>query len=197
VSKSSRRLGFALLDSHAWLLLPMRRKSAASALPEIVSVDNSTAMLLNDADRKIFEDHQLEHCGHLLVRDGSGYSYIVFSRNQHRWFPYCYVYYISDKGRFLERQRAIRARLMEATGTRCVVIESRLLSGIKPASAVRIPTYDKLYRPAGVPASEIDSLYSDVVNLRLSTIPRLRRLLATPLFERVPGLRRWTLQPGA
>ena len=44
VAKISRRLGFELLDSHAWLLLPMRRNSSATTKRPVWPFAPMTAM---------------------------------------------------------------------------------------------------------------------------------------------------------
>jgi hypothetical protein len=195
VVKILRRLGFEVLDSHAWLLLPMRRrKSELHGESVMQPLDADSAEVLSESDRQIFEDHQLEHCRHLLLRDGDAYCYVVCSRLKHVLFHYGFVHYISDRRRFLKHLPAVRVGLMEATQTKCVTIDSRQLAGVKPDRAIRIATYDKLYRPGNVAREDIDSLYSDTVNLCIPTLPRARRLVLSPLLERLTTLRSWQPQ---
>jgi hypothetical protein len=176
----SRRLGFEPLDSSARLLLPMLGRAE-----DISEVDDATAATLSDADERIYRDHSWGGCRHLLFTDARGYCYVVASKVQYRWFSYCAVHYISDRQRFVEHQAAFRTRMMELTRTRAVLLESRQLEGVWLARSLNIATYDKLFRPAGVAASDVDSLYSDAVNLGLSAIPRLRTLIAGPVRKRV------------
>lgn len=182
----SRRLGFEQLDSSAQLLLPTR-----SGAGDVVEVDDATAAMLSDADQRIYRDHAWNDCGHLLCANAGGYCYVVVSRIEYRWFSYGAVHYISDRQRFVEHQAAFRARIMNQTRTRAVLVESRHLEGVRLPRSVRVATYDKLFRPSGVAASDVDGLYTDAVNLGLSAIPRLRTLIAGPVRKRAAKWRGW------
>jgi hypothetical protein len=173
----SRRLGFEQLDSSAWLLMPMH----SAAADRLVEVDDEVAALLSDSDQRIYRDHSGGGCGHLLLSDPNGYCYVVYSRIEYRWFSYCAVHYISDRRRFIDNQAAFRTRLMQQTRAPLVLVESRHLTGERLPRSLRISTYEKLYRPSGVAASDVDGLYSDAVYLSLSSIPRMRTLIANPL----------------
>lgn len=184
----SRRLGFKPLDSSARMLLPAPRVDTQ----DLVDVDDSSVAMLSEVDQKIYRDHRSIGCGHVVLGDKDGYCYTVFSRIDYFWFSYCCVHYISDRRRFVDHQAIFRTKLMEQTRTRLVLVDSRLLDSNGLPRSIRVSTYEKLFRPAGVAASDVDGLYSDAVNLGLSSIPYLRSLIAGPLRKHIVTLRRWS-----
>jgi hypothetical protein len=180
----ARRHGFATLDQTAIALppLPWTTDSEQCELFDLDGANCPAANALSSAERAIQHDHGRMDCGQLLVSDGGGHCYVVYSRIVHGLLPgtlaTSLVHYVSDRERFARHHAAIRSRLMQRTSSQCVVIDSRLLAGASVPRSLRVPAIPKIYRSGRVRPEQIGGLYSDQVCFKLSTLPTLRSLIA-------------------
>lgn len=184
VAAINRRLGFATLDDAAMLLfpLPWSGPGKVEMIPLLCDVD-AVNRYLSDAERRIFHNHRNNGCGHLLIRSGNESCYIVFSRIDGPRFSYCDVHYLSDRRVFARHHADVRSALRQLSGVQCVLVESRLLSGVRIPCTMRLATQEKMFRPAGVSAAQVDNLYSEIVSLKLSTLTGVRSQLRAKALE--------------
>jgi len=186
----SKKLGFKRLDSRLRILLPSWRLAghADVALNEDPAI---IATRLTDADAKLLEDHRHDAFGHLLVEEGDSYCYTIFNRVERHAMPYCHVHYISNQDLFARHAQPIRRCMIKTTRGRYVAFDARLSAGAKLRASVIVPFgSQQLFRPADVRPEEIDSLYSEVSLLGLTTFPNLSHTLrqwAQPLRNLWPG----------
>jgi hypothetical protein len=176
----SRRLGFRELDSTLKLLPPLTAGFHRPANDEVELVTDlpTIASELNAVDQKICREHQRDPCKHLLVRHRDDYCYIVYTTVERHWIPYSYMHYVSNKRLFAELSGPIRAALTRNSKARYVAIDARVCSGIKVPWSVNIPAKTRqLYKSHDVAPEEIDSLYSELCWLNITTYPHLSNSL--------------------
>jgi len=167
VVEISRRLGFETLEQTITMLpwLPWQGGDAAEVL-ELAPDDPRAARLLSPADLRVFRDHQGIDCRHWLVLDRGEYCYLVSSRLRHPRFGYSYLHHVSRPRLLARHHAAVRTRMLQG-GLRCVAVCTRLLDGVRVPFSLTTRTNEKLFRPAGVPAAQVDTLYSELVLLKL------------------------------
>ena len=199
VCRISKRLGFVPLESALRILLPAAGARRDSSGVEFVDDVDEISQRLNDDDAQILSKHRLPHLRHLLVRSGSDDCYIVFSRVERHIFPYCHIHYVSNKPLFQRESASIRRHLLKTTGGRFAAIDARTVRGLKfPLSFVLPMQSQQLYRPANVEPADVDTLFSEVSFLNLTTFPSLRYTLRRMRQFSPSGWRkqRASLQPG-
>ena len=179
----SCRLGFKLLDSRLRILLPatpLRGRAAANDF-DITDDPAEIATILRDEDARLFHDHQGPGFGHLLATGSGGYCYVIFSRIDRHVLPYCYLHFISNLPQFEAVQGRLRRRLLRLTSGRYVAVDDRRVASIRLPWSYRMPLGTRqLFRSQTLQPGDIDSLYSEVAALRLSTMPSLRRSIPWP-----------------
>ena len=127
---------------------------------------------LTEQDKKVFLDHQPYGCGHLLIRDGNEYCYLLFTRVVRHWVPYCHIHYISNKEIFARHELAVRSSLLKKQRARYVAVDVRLVEGMKfPASFRSWEPPHGVYKSVDLGPAQIDNLYSDIVFLNLTVHP--------------------------
>jgi hypothetical protein len=174
VTDMLRRFGFRTLDREAVVLLPFALSAARGSDCEVLACDEANMAEVAENDRRIFDDHRQAPCGHMLLRDGRDYCYAVYTRVTRHPLPYCLVHYLSNPALFTQHHGAARKFLMAATDTRAVVVESRLVAGLKVPYSVRTRAIEKLYRSDDVEPRHVDMLYSEMVLMEHSTLLSLR-----------------------
>ena len=170
----ARRLGFSDLDPQLEILVPIRRD--IRLLDErLMTYDESTIEeRLADHDQRIFLEHRPYNVGHLLIEDGDEYCYILYTHVVRHRLPYCHIHYSSNKRIYGVHERAIRASLLRNHDARFVVVDRRKMAGIEFQRSFKFwPVEPALYKSPDVRPDQIDNLYSDVVFLKLSTLPDL------------------------
>ena len=164
------KLGFKLLEERVQLLIPhpIAPRLPTSRSPRIVSERAAIATMLDSDDRKIFDDHAGSECGHLAVRDGDDYCYMVFIRKHRRLLgidvPYCHIHYVSNRALFVRHIARIKWHFLTRAGALLVAVDDRLagkrLGAFSRIHTLGIPRY---YRGDGVAADQIDNLYTELV----------------------------------
>ena len=173
----TKRLGFVDLDLQMKVLLPIKifarqDKTGNDQLIFDEAIDRSK---LEQQDLRILKDHEPYRAGNLFIQDGERYCYVLYTFVERYRVSYCHVHYISNKEVYAQHEHKIRAALMRRHGVRFLMVDSRLVRDVEfqrsfdfwaPAHAV--------YRPAGqISPDQVDNLYSDVVMLRLATMPHV------------------------
>ncbi len=170
----TKRLGFKQLSKQLQILLPHFLSRGRSGMGNSMLCYDPQEMedTLTEYDKRIFLDHQPYGCGHLLIRDGSEYCYLLFTRVVRHWVPYCHIHYISNKELFARHERAVRSSLLKKHRARYVAVDARQVDGMKfPASFRCWEPSHGVYKSSDLGPAEIDNLYSDIVFLNLTVHP--------------------------
>jgi hypothetical protein len=123
---------------------------------------------LSDYEKKIFQDHVLFDCDHLVVITDRGNLYLIFKKVYKRHLPFAKLYFAGDPGIFLKHLDEIRFRVPLALKTAGLVIDSRFLNGRRFRLAKNKAFYmPMLYRSDRLQPHEVDYLYSEFFLLGL------------------------------
>jgi hypothetical protein len=188
VSMVSKRLGFTTLDN-SMIVLPRAFASGRAAdavVHELNGQADPVAAEMDSIDAQIYRDHLDLDCGHLYLRDETGYCYVVYSRIDVRILPFCLVHYVSDCNRFLRHQATIRSHLLHKTGVQYVVVEARMLEGARVPLSFYIRAKARLYKSTTVTLDQVDTLYSEVAYLKHSTLFSMRERLRSTAQRYIP-----------
>ena len=190
----TKRLGFTTLNSQLKVLLPSLGFSRRYAADESVLCDDPQEIeeCLEPHDQRIFRDHQPYRCGYLLVRDRDRYCYLLYTHVVRHRLPYCHIHYISDKAIFVDKNRMIRAALLRTHPTaRFVAVDARVAGRARlPFSFNFWAPAHAVYKSADVRPEQVDNLYSDVVFLKLTTLPDISHELRQWVYRRWPFRKR-------
>jgi len=170
----TRRLGFENLDTTVRILFPVPGLSATSKeeAPVIVSDRSRIAEMLDPVNLKIFRDHLHYNCGHLVIQDRYGYSYIIYTRKSYRKYnfdiSYAHIHYISDRSAFLRRINKIKLYFLKSRKYFFLAIDERLIGNATiPYSKVYQLKVPRMYKSEVLSRDQIDNLYSELVVLGL------------------------------
>ena len=164
------KLRFKLLEENLQLLFPTPplpvlggRKGST-----ITSDPTRVAAALNAGDLRIFKDHAGAECGHLVVREGDAYCYVVFSRKRRRVYgvdvPYCHIQYLSDRGLFLRHLARIKWYFLRTLGAWFLAADERFVGQHPgPFSKVHPLGTPRYYRSDVLAADQVDNLYTELV----------------------------------
>ena len=185
----ARKLGFQDLNAALRVLLPLRYLRQKAPMDDCRLTADTAEILqrLGDHESKLCRDHSQRVFGHVLVSHRGQDCYIIYSRVTRWALTYCHVHYISDAELFARCDAAIRSHILKTNKARFIVLNERQTLRIKLPLSFRFPfTNGQLYRPSDVSPNHIDSLYSDVSLLSLSTITDLSHAVMQRL--RLPSL---------
>jgi len=170
----TRRLGFENLDTTVRILFPVPGLSATSKeeAPVIVSDRSRIAEMLDPVNLKIFRDHLHYNCGHLVIQDRYGYSYIIYTRKSYRKYnfdiSYAHIHYISNRSAFLRRINKIKLYFLKSRKYFFLAIDERLIGNATiPYSKVYQLKVPRMYKSEVLSRDQIDNLYSELVVLGL------------------------------
>ena len=195
-----KRLGFQELDCTLKILLPIplagRRRT--NATPQFISEVQRITAGLNAVDRKVCIDHHAEPCKHLLVQHQGESCYIVYTTVERSLIPYCYIHYVSNTRLFVTLSGSIRTALTRNSTARFVAVDARAVSGFRLPFSVNCPIQaHQIYRSQDVIPQEIDSLYSEICWLNLSTFPQVVNHVRSAVERLWDASWRWTELRGA
>jgi RimJ/RimL family protein N-acetyltransferase len=167
-----RRLGFKNLDTNVRVLFLVPGLSAArkEEAPVMVSDRSKIAAILDPVDLKIFRDHLHYNCGHLVMQEKDGYSYIIYTRKRYRKYncdiPYAHIHYISDRNAFLRRLNKIRLYFLKSRKYFFLAVDERLIGNATiPYSTVYQLKRPRMYKSELLSREQVDSLYTELVVL--------------------------------
>jgi hypothetical protein len=166
------RFGFKELDSRIKILLPTGGFRRDNSIDKCRFIQDMNRMkgILNEKEMRILEDHfDYPYLGHLLAYDDKSHCYVIFTIVGKTRFPYCFIQYISNLELFSIYSRTIRSRVAKTGLTPIVLVDSRLVRGIKLSFSYELPIrFPKLYKSSRLQPEQIDNLYSELVLLNLS-----------------------------
>jgi RimJ/RimL family protein N-acetyltransferase len=168
------RLGFKNLDTNVRILflVPGLSSTRKEEAPVIVSDQSRIAEILDPVDLKIFIDHSHYNCGHLVIQDKYGYSYIIYTRKRYRKYncdiSYAHIHYISDRSAFLRRLNKIKLYFLKSRKYFFLAVDERLIGNATiPYSTVYQLKIPRMYKSEVLSREQVDSLYSELVVLGL------------------------------
>jgi hypothetical protein len=171
----TKRMGFRPLSSQLRILLPNRLiwnsragRAGARLTFDLDEIRQNTA----ERDTQILEDHQPYGCGHLWCGSRHEGCYLLYTYVVRHRFPYCHIHYIGDRNAYAKHERAIRSALLERHQARFVAIDTRLIGDLEfPFSFNFWAPAHAIYKSDQLAPHQVDNLYSDVVFLKLTTLP--------------------------
>jgi RimJ/RimL family protein N-acetyltransferase len=170
----TRRLGFKNLDTNVRILFLVPGLSATrrEEAPVIVSDRSKIAEMLDPVNLKIFIDHSHYNCGHIVVKDKYGYSYIIYTRKSYRKcncdISYAHIHYISDRSAFLRRLNKIKSYFLKSLKYFFLAVDERLIGDATiPYSKVYQLKVPRMYKSEVLSREQVDNLYSELVVLGL------------------------------
>ena len=170
-----KRLGFRGLDSRLKMFLPLRFPITNKSINgcHITMDKDLIERKLEDNDFKLFYDHMPYKCQHLITFDAHEYCYIIYTRVEGSKIPYCHIQYISNPNLFSKYIKTIQREIVRNNMTPLIVVDSRLVKHLNLPFSYKLPFRSiKLYRSANLRPEQIDNLYSELVLLNLSAIPK-------------------------
>ena len=190
VNAMMKRLGFTSIDTTATVLptLLTRGRSPRATVDAMAGPPDQFADVLSPSDLRIYADHRELDCGHLLFRVDGSYCYLVYTRIDRHMMPYCLLHYISDRPLFAKHHATIRSHLMRAAGSRLVVVDTRIVRALNIPFSFRVGATEKLYRSTTVAPEEVDTLYSEMLFFRHTTLPGIRHQLRLAATRMVPAM---------
>jgi RimJ/RimL family protein N-acetyltransferase len=170
----TRRLGFKNLDTTVRIIFPIPGLSATKKeeAPVIVSDQSKIAAILDPVNLKIFMDHSHYNCGHLVIQDKYGYSYIIYTRKRYRKYncgiSYAQIHYISDRSPFLRHLNKIKSYFLKSRKYFFLAVDERLIGNATiPYSKVYQLKVPRMYKSEVLSREQVDNLYSELVVLGL------------------------------
>jgi hypothetical protein len=170
----TRRLGYKNLDTNVRILFPVPGLSATrkEEAPVIVSDQSKIAAILDPVNLKIFMDHSHYNCGHLVIQDKYGYSYIIYTRKRYRKYncdiSYAQIHYISDRSAFLRGLNKIKSYFLKSRKCFFLAVDERLIGDATiPYSKVYQLKIPRMYKSEVLSREQVDNLYSELVVLGL------------------------------
>jgi hypothetical protein len=170
----ARRFGLNNIDTNVIILFLVPGLSAArkEEAPVIVSDQSRIAEILDPVNLKIFIDHSHYDCGHLVIQDRYGYSYIIYTSKHYRKYncdiPYANIHYISDRSAFLRHLNKIKSFFLKSRKYFFLAVDERLIGNATiPYSKIYQLKIPRMYRSEVLSREQVDSLYSELVVLGL------------------------------
>ena len=166
------RVGFEALGSEVVLLLPLPGLGAQDSILDLAADPSAARRVLSPADLVIFQDHQGIDCRHLLIQCEGQYCYLVASRLDGGGWPHVHVHYVSRPALLVRNHLGARRALLRG-GARYAVIPRRLLGRERIPMSLSARASSAFCRPGDISPAAIDTLYSEMVLLKLPVVPRI------------------------
>lgn len=181
----TRRLGFTDLSSQLRILLPVGRRQTNQC--DLLFEADDVASQLNADERRIFDDHQPYRLGHLVIESGGARCYVLYSHVVRHRLPYCHIHYIGNLDLFARHELAVRRELLQRHAARFVAIDERLIPSLRLRRSFRFwAPANAMFKSPTLRPDQIDNLYSDVVFLRLTTLPDISHELRQRVGKVLP-----------
>ncbi len=122
----SKKFGWEDLETQILQFLPVPTLRTLGAGYRIEARKQVIVQHLDEADRKIFLDHENLDCRHYLItrRGSTEYLYVIVKKLRlHKWIPFGRILYASNKPMLLDAIDGLRMRLCRRLGLAFVVID--------------------------------------------------------------------------
>lgn len=161
--------GFKELEDSYRLIFPLPFSCGFSYDCSLVREQEELRNSLNVRELKIYDDHLICKCIHILIKTKQGNCYIIIKRVIRRNLPFADIQYISNLSIFLQYIDCLRIKLVLSSRVCALLIEERFLRGNKiKYSIVRKFLRAKLFRSSLLNKDKItDNLYTESLILDL------------------------------
>ena len=171
VSEMLKKLKFEVLENNFILFFPVPQfhhlfKKSGSRI-KIITNNKKIEEILNEDDLKIYKEHSLMKCRHLLITQKDKYCYLVVNKTFRRKLPFIFINYISHPDIFYDNFNKIRVLLPLRMKVLGILMDERFLGERKVGLYIKKPRkkYFKSTYSDFNEKIEIDNLYSELVML--------------------------------
>lgn len=183
VRRISRRLGFQPLNADLRVLFPFGGQPSKHPQLEFLADQAQLPARLTAEETQLLRDHCAPDLTSLLVSDGRRQCYLIYTRVTRWQVAYCHIHYLSDPQTFAAFHLPIRKYILQTERVRFLVLNDRQVSNWKLPNSCRFPlTNGHLVRTTMTAPEQIDSLYSDLALLRLTTIKGIKQAVKERFF---------------
>ncbi|MQW74791.1 hypothetical protein GHK92_02800 [Nocardioides sp. dk4132] len=153
------RLGFEHLDTTTALVANLPGAGRGRVVTDLDEIEAR----LDGEQRTILRDHRgAAAARHVLLRAGGEQCYVVYRRDRRRGLRLFATLLHVDDPAVLARHQGVLRRHLLSRGLPVTLAELRVV-GSRPAVSVPLSRpRPKMFRGTGVPASAVDSLYSEL-----------------------------------
>lgn len=168
VSEVLLKLGFQDLEDSFRIIPPLPVPGGGIYIEYEIS---KIREILDEANRKILDDHEGLHCVHVLVKSDRGYCYIVLNPAIKKGKPVLYVNYLSDLDVFLAQYHIIAFHLCRKFKFYGLMVGEHTLKGYSLPLTLNVRRkHSLLFRSQSLQAYDIDTLYSEIQLLGLKPV---------------------------
>ncbi len=165
VIELNRRLRFEDIDTTSAMVpnVPVVRLRA----PRVIADPDCVRDLLDDAERRIFDDHRRASATiHLVLHRGDDVCYVVLRRDRRKGLPlFASVLHTSDTALLRRWLADLGSHLLLHHHVPFTLVELRHVGGTAPVGAVLRTSRPKMFKSGNrhpVPSRAIDNLYSEL-----------------------------------
>jgi len=164
-----KKYGFKELEDSFRLVLPIPAMHSFSDSCSVVLEQEVVRNNLNCEELKIYNDHLICKCMHILIKAGQEGCYVIARRVVRKGVLFAEIHYLSNLPLFLKYIDQIKIKLSLGLKVWGLVIEERLLQGhkIKYSITRKLPR-PKLFKSSLLDKDKItDNLYTELLILNL------------------------------
>lgn len=157
-----RRYRFQEL-SPRWRVFPPLTNLLSVGTPRCQALTDSSQIRdrLDDAQRRIFDDHSIHGCGHALLVLGNESCLVVSKPRTLRGVPVSEILHLGNRELATRCFERLKWAVMRVDRTFGVISDPRLLGPRPPASVIHRERI-RMFRSDDLDADDIDNLYSEV-----------------------------------
>lgn len=187
VFKISSRLGFQTFQiSQSMLRTPPALNTGFDNEGQLFWDEQIDRNSLDDELKWTDDDYRARGFHRLLVEASSGKALLIIRRNRFHWRPYADVLFVSNPSLLTETQPLWHRAILKKLEVKRIVGPSKYLSPqLKGSYRVPFPN-QLLFRSSSYGPEVIDTLYSEVSHLGLTTLPGARNLIRKTLHSMNP-----------
>ena len=162
------RFKFKKLE-HQVMIFPLLPTLPLQSDIEFVTDPRLIESQLTDDDKKIFANHSLSSCCHLLLTRPreENYCYLLYTRIRKKGLHFTQICFISDKDLFSKSFARLKWLFLRQNRTVFTIVDKRLVTDCKLGLGfdytLRRP---RLYRSDTLQPEEIDNLYNEILLLK-------------------------------
>jgi hypothetical protein len=172
VLKLLQRMGFAMMDKSERIVVPVPTPRSLIDACEIITDPRALQRILHGDQLRFFQQHQLPHNRHALLRTREGACYLMMNRTMKAIraalrLPFARVHHISAPEVFTRHSENVVARIAVSLRVVALIVDDRMLQGRKPWHSFARPGGKRVaaFRSTVLREEDIDGLYSEAVLL--------------------------------
>ena len=172
VLKLLEKLGFTLMDKSERIIIPVPTLQMFRDRCEVLTEARAVERALQGESLGFFQDHQLRHNHHMLLRTSVGDCYVMMNRTLKRvsgslLLPFARVHHIGAPDIFVQHLAKLAMRIAVSLRTVAIIVDDRMLHGLAPWHSFMRPDGRRsaAFRSDKLTADDIDGLYTEAVLL--------------------------------